>query len=47
MGSTARDLASAAGHCCRWERTAAFADLPDDPDQKTVFLKLHELRNKW
>jgi hydroxyacylglutathione hydrolase len=25
----------------------AFADLPDNPDQKTVFLKLRELRNKW
>jgi len=25
----------------------AFPDLPDDPDQKTVFLKLRELRNKW
>jgi hydroxyacylglutathione hydrolase len=25
----------------------AFADLPDAPDQKTVFLKLRELRNKW
>jgi hydroxyacylglutathione hydrolase len=25
----------------------AFPDLPDSPDQKTVFLKLRELRNKW
>ena len=25
----------------------AFADLPDDPDAKTVFVKLRELRNKW
>jgi hydroxyacylglutathione hydrolase len=25
----------------------AFPDLPDDPDSKTVFLKLRELRNKW
>ena len=25
----------------------AFSDLPDNPDQKTVFLKLRELRNKW
>ncbi|HUZ71667.1 MAG TPA: hydroxyacylglutathione hydrolase [Stellaceae bacterium] len=25
----------------------AFADLPDQPDRKTVFLKLRELRNKW
>jgi hydroxyacylglutathione hydrolase len=25
----------------------AFADLPDDPDAKTVFLKLRELRNSW
>src|SRR5882672_2240979 len=25
----------------------AFPDLPDNPDQKTVFLKLRELRNKW
>jgi hydroxyacylglutathione hydrolase len=24
-----------------------FPDLPDNPDQKTVFLKLRELRNKW
>jgi hydroxyacylglutathione hydrolase len=24
-----------------------FADLPDNPDRKTVFLKLRELRNKW
>jgi hydroxyacylglutathione hydrolase len=26
---------------------AAFPDLPDDPDPKTVFLKLRELRNSW
>ena len=26
---------------------AAFPDLPDQPDPKTVFLKLRELRNKW
>jgi hydroxyacylglutathione hydrolase len=25
----------------------AFTDLPDNPDPKTVFLKLRELRNKW
>lgn len=25
----------------------AFADLPDEPDAKTVFLKLRELRNSW
>jgi hydroxyacylglutathione hydrolase len=25
----------------------AFADLPDNPDPKTVFLRLRELRNKW
>jgi hydroxyacylglutathione hydrolase len=25
----------------------AFPDLPDEPDQKTVFVKLRELRNKW
>jgi len=25
----------------------AFPDLPDNPDQKTVFLRLRELRNKW
>src|SRR5215207_8290323 len=25
----------------------AFPDLPEEPDQKTVFLKLRELRNKW
>ena len=24
-----------------------FPDLPDDPDPKTVFVKLRELRNKW
>ena len=25
----------------------AFADLPDEPDAKTVFVKLRELRNSW
>jgi hydroxyacylglutathione hydrolase len=25
----------------------AFPDLPDNPDQRTVFLRLRELRNKW
>ncbi len=25
----------------------AFPDLPDEPDEKTVFLKLRELRNAW
>ena len=25
----------------------AFPDLPDDPDARTVFLKLRELRNSW
>ncbi|MGH7062177.1 MAG: hydroxyacylglutathione hydrolase, partial [Stellaceae bacterium] len=25
----------------------AFPDLPDAPDQRTVFLRLRELRNKW
>jgi hydroxyacylglutathione hydrolase len=25
----------------------AFPDLPDEPDPKTVFLKLRELRNSW
>ena len=25
----------------------AFPDLPDAPDERTVFLKLRELRNKW
>jgi hydroxyacylglutathione hydrolase len=25
----------------------AFPDLPDQPDQRTVFLKLRELRNRW
>jgi len=25
----------------------AFPDLPDQPDQRTVFLKLRELRNQW
>ncbi len=25
----------------------AFPDLPENPDQKSVFLKLRELRNKW
>src|SRR5262249_26874032 len=24
-----------------------FSDLPDNPDPKTVFLRLRELRNKW
>ena len=24
-----------------------FPDLPDNPDAKTVFLRLRELRNKW
>ncbi|MEP7303475.1 MAG: hydroxyacylglutathione hydrolase C-terminal domain-containing protein, partial [Caldimonas sp.] len=24
-----------------------FADLPENPDPKTVFVKLRELRNKW
>ena len=24
-----------------------FSDLPDDPDPRTVFVKLRELRNKW
>jgi hydroxyacylglutathione hydrolase len=24
-----------------------FSDLPDDPDEKSVFLKLRELRNEW
>jgi hypothetical protein len=24
-----------------------FPDLPEEPDAKTVFLKLRELRNKW
>jgi hydroxyacylglutathione hydrolase len=24
-----------------------FPDLPDQPDQRTVFLKLRELRNSW
>ena len=24
-----------------------FPDLPENPDEKTVFLKLRELRNKW
>jgi hypothetical protein len=24
-----------------------FPDLPDEPDPKTVFLKLRELRNAW
>jgi hydroxyacylglutathione hydrolase len=24
-----------------------FPDLPEHPDEKTVFLKLRELRNKW
>ena len=26
---------------------AEFPDLPDDPDPRTVFVKLRELRNKW
>ena len=26
---------------------AAFPDLPETPDAKTVFLKLRELRNNW
>mgnify|MGYP000897514835 CR=1 FL=1 len=26
---------------------AAFPDLPDTPDARTVFLKLRELRNSW
>jgi hydroxyacylglutathione hydrolase len=25
----------------------AFPDMPENPDQRTVFLKLRELRNKW
>ena len=25
----------------------SFPDLPDNPDPKTVFLKLRELRNSW
>jgi hydroxyacylglutathione hydrolase len=25
----------------------AFPDLPDEPDEKTIFLKLRELRNSW
>jgi hydroxyacylglutathione hydrolase len=25
----------------------AFPDLPENPDPKTVFLRLRELRNKW
>ncbi|MCH7796446.1 MAG: hydroxyacylglutathione hydrolase, partial [Proteobacteria bacterium] len=25
----------------------AFPDLPEEPDEKTVFLKLRELRNSW
>ena len=25
----------------------AFPDLPEDPDRRTVFVKLRELRNKW
>ncbi len=24
-----------------------FSDMPDDPDPKTVFLKLRQLRNDW
>ena len=30
----------------KWLRDA-FPDLPDNPDAKTVFLKLRELRNSW
>jgi hydroxyacylglutathione hydrolase len=26
---------------------AAFPDLPDAPDARTVFVRLRELRNKW
>jgi hydroxyacylglutathione hydrolase len=26
---------------------AAFPDLPEQPDAKTVFVKLRELRNTW
>jgi hydroxyacylglutathione hydrolase len=26
---------------------SAFPDLPDEPDEQTVFLKLRELRNRW
>ena len=26
---------------------AAFPDLPDNPDPRTVFVKLRELRNGW
>jgi hydroxyacylglutathione hydrolase len=29
------------------ELREAFPDLPENPDQRTVFLKLRELRNKW
>jgi hydroxyacylglutathione hydrolase len=25
----------------------AFPDLPEEPDEKTVFLRLRELRNRW
>ena len=25
----------------------AFPDLPDAPDERTVFLKLREIRNSW
>ena len=25
----------------------SFPDLPDDPDPRTVFVKLRELRNDW
>jgi hydroxyacylglutathione hydrolase len=25
----------------------SFPDLPDEPDAKTVFVKLRELRNSW
>ncbi len=29
------------------ELRKSFADLPSDPDQRTVFMKLRELRNSW
>ena len=38
LDSPERDRAS----CAR-----AFPDLPDQPDARTVFLKLRELRNAW
>jgi hydroxyacylglutathione hydrolase len=25
----------------------SFPDLPEEPDPRTVFLKLRELRNRW